>query len=59
MKKILLILLMLFTFSISAKEERIVVFDVTDVVQKGIGCEVSEGTLFEIYVMYEGECKIK
>ncbi len=22
-------------------------------------CEVSEGALFEIYVMYEGECKVK
>jgi len=40
MKKIISILLVLFTVSLSAKEERIVVFDVTDVVQKGIGCEV-------------------
>ena len=40
MKKIISILLVLFTMSLSARSERIVVFDVTDVVQKPIGCEV-------------------
>jgi hypothetical protein len=40
MKKIISILLVLFTVSLSAKEQRVVIFDVTDVVQKGIGCEV-------------------
>ena len=40
MKKIISILLVLFTISLSAKEQRIVIFDVTDVVQKPIGCEL-------------------
>ena len=39
MKKIISILLVLFTVSLSAKERKIVVFDLVDTVKKPAGCE--------------------
>lgn len=40
MKKIISILLVLFTIGLSAKEQRIVVFDLVDTVRKPAGCEL-------------------
>lgn len=39
MKKIISILLVLFTVSLSAKEQRFVIFDLVDTVKKPAGCE--------------------
>lgn len=40
MKKIISILLMLFTVSLSAREQRFVIFDLVDTVKKPAGCEL-------------------
>ena len=40
MKKIISILLVLFTISLTAKEQRFVIFDLVDTVQKPAGCEL-------------------
>ena len=39
MKKIISILIVLFTVSLSAKEQKVVVFDLVDTVKKPAGCE--------------------